>query len=173
VDLLDKSTLYLTDHTGQFLLVALAASVVAIILTVGFLLRIRPLMRPFAKIKDSSQRPEEMLSAALRQLEENRLGIGELSRSVRGLVEENRSFFGYVALVKYDAFEDVGGQQSYSLCLLNSERDGFLITNLTGRNSVRSYAVGIHSGKAARKLSDEERGALEEALSQRSGMQSN
>jgi hypothetical protein len=66
--------------------------------------------------------------------------------------------------VKYNAFEDIGGMQSYSLCILTSERNGFILTNLVGRNSTRGYALDITDGAPSRDLSDEERQAFDDAL---------
>jgi len=58
----------------------------------------------------------------------------------------------------------VAGQQSYSLCLLDANNDGVVLSSLVGTNFSRGYAVEIRSGEAQRKLGDEEAKALAEAL---------
>ena len=78
---------------------------------------------------------------------------------------ESRSSIKQSALVRYDAFDDIGGQQSFSLCLLDGHKNGYILTYLTGRNSTRSYAVRVEKGRASRQLSDEESQAFVEAIS--------
>jgi hypothetical protein len=67
-------------------------------------------------------------------------------------------------MVKYNAFEDIGGNQSYSICILTREKNGFMLTNLVGRNSTRGYAIEVRAGVAERELGSEETEALAYAL---------
>jgi len=105
------------------------------------------------------------IPSILSSLEDNQVRIDALSRGIEDLYEKNRGFFQRIGLVRYDAFDDIGGQQSYSLCLLDGDKNGVLLTYLTGRNSARSYAVDIKGGVPSRKLGDEEAKAMDEALS--------
>jgi len=72
--------------------------------------------------------------------------------------------FSGTGIVKYNAFEDIGGNQSYSLCIMTGEKNGFILTNLVGRNATRGYAIEVREGKPSRDLSSEEREAFEYAL---------
>lgn len=68
-----------------------------------------------------------------------------------------------VAVVRYDALEEMSGARSFSLALLNAKGDGVLITSINGRTESRTYAKPVHRGEAADTLSPEEYRALRAA----------
>lgn len=70
-----------------------------------------------------------------------------------------------VGLVRYDAFEDVGGQQSFSLAILDSKQTGIVLTSVYTRTDVRVYAKAIREGQPSHPLSEEEQQALRVAQS--------
>ncbi len=74
----------------------------------------------------------------------------------------------YVGLVRYDAFSDVGGQQSFALAVYDERGDGFVISSLVGRSDCRVFSKSISRGKADRELTAEEQKAVEEAAYKRS-----
>ena len=77
------------------------------------------------------------------------------------------------ALVRYDAFDDVTGQQSFSLALLDGNNNGTIVTALFGRNSSRCFGKTIVAGQPEHALSDEEKRALSQALQGKPGASSN
>jgi hypothetical protein len=68
------------------------------------------------------------------------------------------------ALVRYDAFEDMGGRLSFSAALLDDHGDGMIITSINGRTETRTYAKAIKALASDHNLSEEERRALQEAM---------
>jgi len=70
----------------------------------------------------------------------------------------------YVGVVRYDAFPDVGGQQSFSMAIYDEDGDGAVITSLVGRADCRVYGKPITKGEGERNLSEEERRAIQEAV---------
>lgn len=71
--------------------------------------------------------------------------------------------FQKMGMVKYDAFSEMGGKLSYSLCLLNDKDNGFVITSIHSREGCHSYIKEIIRGESYVILSTEERKALESA----------
>lgn len=69
-----------------------------------------------------------------------------------------------VGLVKYDAFDDMGGQLSFALALLDDTGDGVLVTTICGRQETHTYAKDIRAGKAMVALSLEEQQAIKKAF---------
>ncbi|HEY9476549.1 MAG TPA: DUF4446 family protein [Mycobacteriales bacterium] len=69
-----------------------------------------------------------------------------------------------VALVRYDAFPDVGGRMSFSVALLADDQNGIVMTAINGRHETRVYAKRIVGGTAEQDISPEERQAIAEAL---------
>ena len=72
--------------------------------------------------------------------------------------------FQKVGLVKYDAFKEMGGKLSFSLCLLDNSDNGFLITSMhSTREGCYTYLKEIIKGESYVVLAEEERKALEQA----------
>ncbi|MBC8103203.1 MAG: DUF4446 family protein [Cytophagales bacterium] len=68
-----------------------------------------------------------------------------------------------VGIVRYDAYGDVGGCQSFSLALLDAEGSGIVVTGLHGRSDMRLYAKPVIAGVSPLVLTDEERQAITES----------
>jgi hypothetical protein len=76
-----------------------------------------------------------------------------------------------VALVRYDAFEDMSGRMSFSLALLDAAADGVVISAIAAHNDTRIYAKGVAAGKGDHGLSPEEQQAVKSAVHEkRSGL---
>ena len=69
-----------------------------------------------------------------------------------------------MGVVRFDAFEDMGGRLSFSAALLDASGDGVVITSINGRQDTRCYAKQVKAGRSAHNLSDEERQAIKDAL---------
>ena len=69
-----------------------------------------------------------------------------------------------VALLRYDAFEDVGGRLSFSCALLDDHGNGVVVTSINGRQETRVYAKPVTQGVSAHNLSLEEEEAIRRAL---------
>ncbi|NPV60371.1 MAG: DUF4446 family protein [Actinobacteria bacterium] len=69
-----------------------------------------------------------------------------------------------VAVVRFDAFDDMGGKLSYSVAMLDENGDGVIFTSIYGRNENRTYAKAVRAGRASHVLSQEEEEALRRAL---------
>ena len=72
-----------------------------------------------------------------------------------------------MGLVKYDAFQQMGGQLSFSLCLLDNNNNGFIINSVHSAEGCYSYTKEIKAGKSSLLLGEEEKEALEIAMSQK------
>ncbi|HEY7762039.1 MAG TPA: DUF4446 family protein [Actinomycetota bacterium] len=70
----------------------------------------------------------------------------------------------HVALVRFDAFEDVGGRLSFSCALLDDHGTGVVLTSINGRQETRVYAKPVTMGSSSYNLSTEEAEAIREAM---------
>lgn len=166
MEFLNDAATYLESNGGVVLLSLSIVVVLTLILSLIVAFRFNAISKPLKKLKQKNS-ADEMLAGILKAVEDNTAAIQNISSDLNGLSERSRSFLQRSAVIRYDAFEDIGGKQSFSLCLLDDRKNGYLLTYLTGRNSARSYAVEINNGEASRKLSEEEKEALKEALSAR------
>ncbi|HEX2090094.1 MAG TPA: DUF4446 family protein [Actinomycetota bacterium] len=119
----------------------------------------------------SSMSPDKRLEA---QLDAHAKAINRLETAVRQLATAERELedladtsIRNVGVVRFDAFEDMGGRLSFSAALLDGRGDGVVITSINGRQESRSYAKPVARGESVHNLSDEEQQAIREALGAR------
>jgi Protein of unknown function (DUF4446) len=97
--------------------------------------------------------------------------IQRLERAVRGLQrldgqrkESIEAAVRNIGLVRYDAFEDVGGRLSFSCALLDDKGNGVVVTSINGRQDTRVYAKPVMARKSGYNLSVEEEEAIRQAM---------
>lgn len=73
------------------------------------------------------------------------------------------------SLIRYDAYNEMSGQQSSSLALLDATRSGVVLSSILHRDSARVYVKQVIDGESELELSPEEREAIATALAGRSG----
>jgi hypothetical protein len=66
----------------------------------------------------------------------------------------------HLAVVRYDAFGDMGGHLSWSMALLDDSGDGVVLTSIHGRSDSRTYAKNVTAWTASQQLSPEEEEAI-------------
>lgn len=93
-----------------------------------------------------------------RAVDEVAAGLSRVDRRVDGSVTNT-------AVVRYDAYEGTGGQQSASLALLDATRTGIVVTAIQGRDYARIYVKDLDRGRSSVALSPEEQEAVERAMS--------
>ncbi len=104
-------------------------------------------MKDLIQSSSASQKDIEMISKKVERLE----GIAEISIQKIGLV-------------RYSPLKGIGGDQSFSLALLNKEHSGFIITSLYLKKESRIFAKPIKNGKSEYSLSEEEKQAIGRAV---------
>jgi len=103
-----------------------------------------------------SQRLEVLESDVdARHAGEPRLAVGAVPRGSAAISR--------IGLVRFDAFEDTGGAQSFALVLVDDDGDGIVLTSLHSRPTTRVFVKTLRRGVADAPLSGEELHALREA----------
>ncbi len=95
--------------------------------------------------------------------------VDRLETRAAALEEQARLAFQRVGLVRFNPFEDTGGNQSFALALLDAHLDGFVISSLHARSGTRVYAKALSGGRSESALSAEEAEALRLAMGGRTG----
>jgi hypothetical protein len=90
--------------------------------------------------------------------------VDGLGSRTTALEQDGRRSLGRVGLVRYNPFEDTGGNQSFALAIVDALGDGFVVSSLHARQGTRVYAKSVAKGTAETALSDEEAAALQQAL---------
>ena len=75
----------------------------------------------------------------------------------------------HVAVVRYDAFADMGGRLSFSAALYDDDGNGIVLSSINGRSETRTYAKALTGLRSEHSLSPEEQQAIAEAGGHRSG----
>ncbi|WP_277453837.1 DUF4446 family protein [Janibacter sp. DB-40] len=84
------------------------------------------------------------------------VGEGDLASLRHDIAQALR----HVAVVRYDAFGDMGGRLSFSAAIIDDTGDGLVVSSIHGRGESRTYAKGVVGGDADATLTPEERQAL-------------
>jgi hypothetical protein len=92
-----------------------------------------------------------------RAVDEIAAGLSRVDRRVDTAVSKT-------SLVRYDAYEGAGGQQSASIALLDSGRSGVVLSAIQGRDYARIYVKELDHGRPSVALSPEEQEAVERAM---------
>ena len=112
-------------------------------------------------------RQEDILQAVSSQIEQVgglRTDIRQLTAELQRLGEVFRGALQRFAVYRYDAFEDMGGQLSFSAAILNDHGDGLVISCINGRQEARTYAKPVSRATSPYNLSPEEQEAIRLAL---------
>ncbi|MEG0798337.1 MAG: DUF4446 family protein [Acidaminococcaceae bacterium] len=92
----------------------------------------------------------KVAQAKIKQLEEH---DAKLAKQLQGCVQK-------LNVVRYNAFDEMGGEMSYSVAFLDGENNGVVLSSIYGREDNRSYGKPIKNGKSEHTLSKEEIEAL-------------
>jgi hypothetical protein len=112
---------------------------------------------------ESGRSIEGVLEAHLERVQRVTGDVDALMARATVLEADSRRAFSRIGLVRFNPFEDTGGNQSFALALLDSRADGVVVSSLHTRAATRVYAKAISGGKPEAALSDEEQQALEQA----------
>ena len=123
--------------------IALVAALAALVLAVVALRRTASSKRPSADAL-----PED---------------VHGLRQEVAALKAEAVDALRHLAVVRYDAFGDVGGHLSWSIALLDDAGHGVVLTSIHGRSEARTYAKSITGWTCEQQLSPEEDEAIAHA----------
>lgn len=159
------------DLNNEQLTLALAVvasvALIALLVVIALAFRLKKLRREYVVLRGDGQE-RDVVAAVGRAIKR----VETLDRRIDGVVADQQQLeaIGRFALqkfglVRYDAFEDMGGRLSFSAALLDDHGDGVVITSINGRTETRTYAKPINGLSSEHNLSDEERRAIGEAMS--------
>lgn len=148
-----------TETLSRLVLIAIGLGVLALALSA---------LAPGRRRKQGPIEVDEVLHDILEGQSDR---ISRLEGAVRSLMTTDRRHEGLiegavrrVGLVRYDAFEDVGGRLSFSCALLDDHGSGVVMTSINGRADTRVYAKPVTEGQSQYNLSLEEEEAIGQAL---------
>jgi hypothetical protein len=153
-------------YLGLIVLGLAAFILLLLLLIAGQARRLRKLARRLEGVTRGAEGRslEAILDAHLDKVFAVARELDELSARSAVLEANGRRAIQRMALVRFNPFEETGGNQSFALALTNANGDGFVVSSLHARAGTRLYAKAITAGKAESALSAEEAEALQLAL---------
>jgi hypothetical protein len=117
----------------------------------------------FDFFKKRKKEPKSMkeVTAVLKELEKK---VNELSKKLKNLREKDKLSLQKIAMVRFNPFSEIGGNQSFCVALLDENDDGLVITSLYSREGNRVYGKPVKKGKSSYPLSEEEKSAIKKAI---------
>ena len=106
---------------------------------------------------------KRVLEKVLATEAENKKVIKMLGKEIDRLQDDGRFHVQKVGLIRFNPFQETGGDHSFSIALLDGKDTGVVLTGLHTRERTRVYAKSIKKGKSEHELSNEEKKAFTKA----------
>ena len=157
--------------------IALTIAIVSVVFSLGLLIWILRLKKKLLVLQKSGDKDtflgavnkyvEKMQNIASEQAKINKALVKD-DRALQAQIDEIKEAMTYVvsrvATVRYDAFNNMGGQMSFSTAMLNDLGDGIVVTAINGRSETRTYIRNIKNKKCDVEISREEAEAINKAM---------
>ncbi len=146
-------------------ILAIIASVLAIAVSIYLGVQLGTLRQKFktALGDGDSDSLAHLLAANHARMKEVSRRLEELEEEYQRLIVTNRLASQKITIVRLNPFGDTGGDQSFSLAVLDAHDSGYVLTSIHGRQGTRVYSKPVDYGKSKYSLSAEEQQALSQA----------
>ena len=153
------------SDSSMLSLVAIAAAAVAILWLIVLQIRTSSMLRQYRRLLSGVQAGnlEEVLSMHVGRVNDHEIRLGRVDQNVQSLERVLSTAIQRVGLVRFNPFNETGGDQSFAVALLDQQGNGVVISSLHNRAETRVYAKPVEGGQSSYTLSDEERQALSQA----------
>jgi hypothetical protein len=157
--------------------IALTIAIVSVVFSLGLLIWILRLKKKLLVLQKNGDKEtflgavnkyvEKMQNIATEQAKINKALVKD-DKALQAQIDEIKEAMTYVvsrvATVRYDAFNNMGGQMSFSTAMLNDLGDGIVVTAINGRSETRTYIRNIKNKKCDVEISREEAEAINKAM---------
>lgn len=151
---------------GVIILILAILLLISIILNILNLCTIRKVTKKYEKFM-KGKNANSLESEIVALFEDNKFlknSIDKNKKDIQTLYKKLESTIQKVGIVKYDAFQQMGGKLSFCLCMLDEENSGFMLNSVHSTEGCYTYTKEIIRGKAMTDLGKEEEIALNMAI---------
>ena len=161
------------DFFGLFnvatLYIILGLTVLVIALVVLYIVNIVKIKKLNGRISELTKGKdgkslEEIMTTRFGEIDKLKASNAKHTRQINAINEELLSVYKKVGIVKYDAFNEMGGKLSFALAMLDGNDSGWIINAMHSREGCYTYIKEIVKGESYIALGDEEKKALESAI---------
>jgi hypothetical protein len=142
-------------------------ALLSFLLLILLAMRLRKLRREYALLRGDEGEERDIFAAvgrSLRRLDATNQRMDGLVKLVEDVGTAAQFAIQKFGIVRYNAFEEMGGNLSFSMALLDNHGDGLVLTSINGRTEARTYSKPIKALGSDHHLSEEEREAIAAAV---------
>lgn len=157
---------FIKNYTTEIVLSAAILSILSFLLVLANYRRTSKILRKYKRLMRGSDNKnlEAMLYSHLDSIQSGLTRVKDLELDLSTFNKRLDQCIQNVGIVRYNAFDQMGGDQSYSIALLNEKGDGLVLTGLYGRSTCTTFSKPIQNKQSKYPLSDEEKDAIERAF---------
>lgn len=152
---------------SDYIILGLAAVVlILLVLTIINISQMRKLKKSYKVFMtgQNGKNLEETLIKRLNQVDSLLTANSENEKNIEELFDDMQHTYQKMGLIKYDAFNEMGGKLSFSLAMLDVKNNGFIINAMHTREGCYTYIKEVVDGNSIIVLSEEEKEALSRAM---------
>ena len=137
----------------------------ALVVSVVALLRLRAVRRDLLLARGVNDEPSIIGAVAeqVRVVQGLERGLEQVRKELAIAQRDVAAALRHVSVVRFDAFDDMGGRLSFSAAMLDDNGDGLLLTSIHGHTESRMYVKSVHERRADGRTSAEELEAIRTA----------
>lgn len=155
----------LKDYSLELLLASIFIGLICLILLIVNYSKTNKLIKKYNRLMKGTDNKnlEAMLISHLDTIKDGLSRLDDIEADLKNQNARLKKCTQNIGLVRYNAFDQMGGDQSFSVALLDDRGDGFVLTNLYGRNSSSTFAKPVKLRQSTYPLTNEEMEAIERA----------
>lgn len=162
-----ESVVQIYNSIGMYIVGALAIIIlILLIILLSNIKAISKLENKYRKLTRGVENTniEQLISSYMDKIDYVKTETEDIKTKINNVNERVGKCIQNVSITRYKAFDDVGSDLSFSLAMLDENKDGVIITSIYGRNESTTYAKPIDKGISRYDLSEEEKSVLHDAL---------
>ncbi|MFA5523826.1 MAG: DUF4446 family protein [Tissierellales bacterium] len=159
---------FFTEYIIEIVIVMSLINILLFLLYITSRVKISRITKKYNRLVDgsTSHSLEGMLFEHIDKIRESKEQLADLKKYCENIDDRLQLCLQKIGFIRYNAFNDMGSDLSFSIALLDDMLNGFVITSIYGRNESKSYAKPIMKGDSSYPLSVEEMQALDRAKKQ-------
>ena len=161
---------YVGIDMGYVLLGTMGVSLIMFIMLIVVLIKQKKLKKKYNAFMEGNDAKslEKAITERFQEIDEVKEKLQVVDGRLEGIDKVLLTTYKKMALIKYDAFREMGGNLSFAIALLTETNDGFVINAMhSSREGCYIYAKEIVKGESDMILADEEKQVLEKAMSEK------
>lgn len=155
-----------TLDIGVVILVLCILIVILLVINITNICSINKLKKKYHKFM-TGKNAKSLENEIIALFEDNKFiksSIDKNKKDIRTLYKNMESTFQKIGIIKYDAFNQMGGKLSFCLALLDENNNGFILNSVHSAEGCYSYTKEIINGESSISLGEEEKQALLKAM---------